>query len=146
MPQDLTIRELQTNLPWSVHYSSDFRATPMPHKDFAHALTHVHKAGGMLAALVDDMDHRKETADDPAIRENIKYLADLVICAMRMANTFPGGMVDLQRAVEDRLESKNDVKLPRPGSSDFFLYVPRRPGEPTTIHIQPDGSWWENRR
>lgn len=119
MPQDLTIRELQTNLPWTVRYSADFRATPMAHKDFAHALTHVHKAGGMLAALVDDMDHRKEVADDPAIREShAKYVADLVVCALRMANTFPGGVLDLQRAVEDRLESKNDVKLPRPAHAN----------------------------
>jgi len=112
---DLTLRELQTNLPWSVHYSADFRAAPMPHKDMAHALTHVHKAGGTLAALVDDMDHRKETADDRVrLEAHRKYVADLVICALRMANTWPGGPIDLQREVEDRLETKNNVKLPRP--------------------------------
>lgn len=113
--QDLTIRELQTALPWSIRYSADFRANPQPHKDFAHALIHVTKANGMLAALVDDMDHRKETADDPSLRENYaKYLADFVICALRAANTFPGGAIDLQRAVEDRLETKNGTTLPSP--------------------------------
>lgn len=116
MAHDLTIRELQTNLPWTIKYSADFRANPQSHKDFAHALTHVFKAAGVLATFVDDMDHRKETAllaNNEAAYS--KYLADLVICALRAANTFPGGVVDLQRAVEERLESKNDVKLPRRG-------------------------------
>lgn len=112
---DITLRELQTNLPWTVRYSADFRASPMTHKDMAHALTHVHKAGGMLAALVDDMDHHKEIADSrPQLDACRKYVADLVICALRIANTWPGGPIDLQREVEDRLESKNDIKLPRP--------------------------------
>lgn len=112
---DLTLRELQTNLPWTIRYSADFRANPQPHKDFAHALIHVGKASGKLFALIDDMDHRKETADNPAIRDFVPYLADLVVCALRAANTFPGGVVDLQRAVEKRLETKNGVKLPRRG-------------------------------
>jgi hypothetical protein len=110
---DMTIREFQTNLPWSIKYSADFRANPQPHKDFAHALTHIHKATGKLSAFVDDMDHRKETALDTKWNreEYTKYIADLVICALRMANTFPGGVIDLQNAVKDRLETKNGVKL-----------------------------------
>ena len=115
---DLTIRELQTNLPWTVRYSGDFRATPLAHKDFAHGLTHVIKASGRIAQLVDDMDHSKTVSDDPNLREEYgKYVADLIVCALRMANTFPGGVLDLQRAVEDRLENKNGVKLPRSGVS-----------------------------
>lgn len=113
--QDLTIRELQTSLPWTVRYSADFRANPQSHKDFAHALLHIQKASGALAAFVDDMDHRRETADEADTQERYgKYLADMVVCALRLANTFPGGVLDLQRAVEDRLESKNSVTLPRP--------------------------------
>lgn len=110
---DLTIRELQTNLPWTIRYSEDFRKSPMTHKDFAHACHHVGKAMGRLHELVDDCDHDRQIADTPSLRENYsKYLADLVVCALRMANTFPGGVVDLQRAVQDRLESKNNVVLP----------------------------------
>lgn len=103
-----TIRELQTSLPWTIRYSRDFRANPQPHKDFAHALLHVTKAMGKLTALVDDMDHDREVADDSTLRErHAKYLADLVVCALRAANTFPGGVVDLQRAVEERIMTKN---------------------------------------
>lgn len=110
--RDMTIRELQTSLPWTVRYSSDFRANPQSHKDFAHALLHVSKASGYLAALVDDMDHDKGIADQAGLGDDFKgKIADLVICALRMSNTFPGGVVDLQRAVQERLEEKNKAVL-----------------------------------
>lgn len=107
---DLTIRELQTRLPWTVHYHRDFRASPMTHKDFGHALLHVQKAAGKLAAIVNEAEHggsefRSEEVD--------RYVADLVVCALRMANTCPGRTIDLQAAVEHRIESKNQAELRR---------------------------------
>ncbi len=102
------LRELQKLLPWTGHYHHDFRASAMAHKDFAHALIHVFKAAGKLAALVNDAEHkgcaftREQT--DP-------YVADLVICALRMANTCPGRAFDLEEATVNRLEAKNDVSL-----------------------------------
>ncbi len=105
---DRTIRELQSSLPWTIRYSRDFRASPQTHKDMAHALHHVSKAAGKLHGLVDDMDHDREVANDPTLRERYgKYVADLVVCAIRISNTFPGGVVDLQRAVQDRIAKKN---------------------------------------
>lgn len=105
---DKTIRELQTSLPWTIRYSRDYRASPTTHKDFTHALLHVVKATGKLMALADDMDHDREVADDPTLRgRHAKYLADLVVCALRASNVFPGGVVDLQRAVEERISQKN---------------------------------------
>jgi hypothetical protein len=110
--RDLTIREMQTQLPWTVRYSTDFRSSPMTHKDFAHTLHHVSKAAGHLHALADDMDHDRALADDPELRErHAKYVADLVVCALRLANVFPGGVVDLQTAVHQRIEGKNGVAL-----------------------------------
>jgi len=108
----MEIRELQTNLPWTIKYSRDYRSNPMTHKDFAHALTHIGKATGKLHALVDDMDHDREIATNPKLRSMYgKYVADLVICALRMANTFPGGVIDLQQEVITRIEKKNNVKI-----------------------------------
>lgn len=101
---DKTIRELQSSLPWTGHYHRDFRSTPMVHKDFAHALLHIHKAGGMLAAVVNDAEHGGHDFDHATVG---KYVADMVICALRMANTCPNGVLDLQRAVEDRIIGKN---------------------------------------
>lgn len=105
---DLTLRQLQTQLPWSVHYHHDFRASPMSHKDFAHALLHVFKAAGKLASVVNDAEHAGSTFKP---EETDPYVADLVVCALRMANTCPGRTIDLQAAVEDRIEAKNDVRL-----------------------------------
>jgi len=106
--KDMTLRELQTSLPWTIHYAKDFRASPVAHKDFGHALLHVSKAAGKLAALVNDAEHggcefKTEDTD--------RYVADLVVCALRMANTCPGRTIDLQRAVIERIEGKNGVVL-----------------------------------
>lgn len=61
-------------------------------------------------ALCDDMDHDREIANDPTLRDRYeKYVADLVICALRASNVFPGGVIDLQAAVEKRISEKNDV-------------------------------------
>jgi hypothetical protein len=58
------------------------------------------------------MDHRREDALKPELRESAeKYLADLVICAIRMASVAPGGPIDLERAVIRRIESKNAVSI-----------------------------------
>lgn len=109
----LTLRQMQTNLPWSVRYSEDFRSNPQSHKDFAHGVVHIGKANGRLLGLVDDMDHRKEVAANPELRNVYgKYLADVVISALRAANTFPGGVLDLHDAVVARLIEKNEGVSP----------------------------------
>jgi hypothetical protein len=119
MATDYTIRELQTNLPWTIRYSHDYRSNPCTHKDFAHALHHASKAMGRLHELADDMDHDRALADDPQLREKYgKYIADLVVCAIRAANVFPGGVLDLQHATQHRIESKNGVKLATGDRSD----------------------------
>lgn len=106
---DKTIRELQTQLPWTGHYHRDFRSNPMTHKDFDHALLHVHKAGGKLAGIINDAEHGGVDWADPTMRAEVeKYVADLVICALRMATTCPNGQIDLQTAVEKRLFEKNN--------------------------------------
>lgn len=80
----------------------------MTHKDFAHALLHVFKAAGKLSAVIDNAEHG---GSDFKPEEVDPYVADLVICALRMANTCPGRVFDLERAVIERIEKKNDVKL-----------------------------------
>jgi hypothetical protein len=103
---DLTLRELQTKLPWTVKYSRDFRSNPQSHKDLTHGIVHAIKAAGRIMEFVDDYDHRMESD-----LEIDKYVADLVICALRIANTHPNRIIDLQTAVQERLEIKNNVKL-----------------------------------
>lgn len=104
---DLTLRELQTSLPWTIHYHHDFRSSPLSHKDFAHALLHVTKACGKLATAINDAEH----AGSNFTKEEIDpYVADLVICALRMANTCPGRIIDLQQVVQARIATKNKIE------------------------------------
>lgn len=106
---DKTIRELQSSLPWTAHYHRDFRASPMTHKDFGHSLLHIHKAGGKLAAMIDNAEHGGVDWASAEVRaEAGKYVADFVICALRLANTCPDGVMDLQQLVETRLTAKNN--------------------------------------
>lgn len=110
--KEFTLRELQTKLPWTIKYSEDFRKSPITHKEFAHALLHVTKATGKLAEFVNDMDHDKNCALDPMNKSGYsQYIADLVICALQLANTFPGQQIDLHDKVVNYIESKNGVKL-----------------------------------
>lgn len=112
MNRAFDLRTLQVRLPWSIKYSRDFRANQQSHKDFTHAILHVVKATGQLAAFIDDMDHDRDAALFAGARlVYAKNLADLVICALRAANVFPGGPIDLERAVVERIETKNAVKL-----------------------------------
>lgn len=88
---DKTIRELQSGLPWTGHYHRDFRATPMTHKDFQHALLHIHKAGGKLAAIINDAEHGGIDWAAPEVRAEVaKYVADMVICALRIKALLAG--------------------------------------------------------
>lgn len=103
-----SIKDLQCQLPWTTHYHHDFRSSPIAHKDFGHALLHVHKAAGKLAAVVDDAEHG---GSEFKPEEVDKYIADLVICALRMANVCPGRIIDLEAAIIERIESKNNVKI-----------------------------------
>jgi len=98
-----TLKDLQADAAWgSQTYSEAFNADRRPHRDMAHAVQHIHKAGGKLAAALDDLDHGEST-DRSAVE---RALADTVICALRAANQWPGGAIDLQAAVEARMASK----------------------------------------
>ncbi len=103
-----TLAHLQATLPWGNSYAADFQANKQAHRDFAHAVIHIVKAAGHLAALIDELDHASEENEgrtsDAALRKlYAPKLADVVISALRAANTFPGGAVDLGKDVVDRL-------------------------------------------
>jgi hypothetical protein len=108
----MNIQDIQLKLPWSAkEYSGPFARNESLHKDFQHALIHIMKATGQLAAMVELGDHHEASQSTFPNYEVEKYLADIVICAMRMANTNPSGFINLQQAVVRRIESKNGVKL-----------------------------------
>jgi hypothetical protein len=99
----MLIQQLQTEMkPWTVE--PHFENNPDPAFMFKHALFHATKATGKIAGAADDHDHNGAKID-PAVsfHECNKYLADLVICAMKMASE---ASIDLQKAVEFRMREK----------------------------------------
>lgn len=105
------LKFLQGELPkiWTDElYSAQFKASPSRYKDFDHALKHVTKALGKLIVTTEEQDH----GEPPTVASEVeKYLADLVICAVRLAITNPTGPIDLEAAVLDRIGKKMGVTL-----------------------------------
>jgi hypothetical protein len=88
---------------------------------FEHLLGHVSKAQGKLHGLVGDADHIGEgggveraaafrAAEEANGKPAAAYIADLVICAARLAAICPSGPIDLEKAITDRMAAKRDYK------------------------------------
>lgn len=86
---------------------------------FEHVLGHVSKAAGKLHGLVGDADHIQEGPDSPSRSAAFEraeadnkaaavYIADLIICAARLAAICPSGPIDLEEAVSARMTEKRD--------------------------------------
>lgn len=110
---NITLSEIQKELAktWTLEsYSEGFKAGMLPYRDFEHALLHVMKATGKLVSMVEEADHKLETPYYPLPSQKCAdYLADLVICAIRMASKHPLGEIDIEKAVMGRLREKADV-------------------------------------
>lgn len=109
---DLSLRILQIGLPWNLNtYSAEFKNSVLVQRDFEHALIHIIKAAGKLAGVVDQLDHG-ERIDEPTRAVYVKnWIADIVISALRMANTSPLGRFVLQNEVVRRIDEKSDVPI-----------------------------------
>lgn len=95
-----------------------------PVDTFEHVLGHVSKAAGKLHGLVGDSEHIVEInhgkkihqrcgdAFAQAEKDNGKaasvYIADLIICAAKLADLCPSGEIDLEAAIKDRIAEKQD--------------------------------------
>jgi hypothetical protein len=100
----VTLRWLQQHLPWQGAYTAAFESGPK-HNHFAHNVLHLSKAVGKLAAAVEPLDH----TNGMTMGHVTTALADVVICALRLANVCPERSVDLERCIIERLKEKNDL-------------------------------------
>lgn len=106
----VTLSEIQEELhrTWTLEsYSDEFKAGKLPYRDFDHSLKHVMKATGKLVAIVEEADHGHESSF--STQKVANYLADLVICAIRMASKHPYGEIDIETAVMARIREKADI-------------------------------------
>lgn len=106
------LKLLQKEIPklWTDElYSKEFNASPSKYKDFDHALKHILKSAVKLLEMTEEADH--SGAVPGAFDGTQKFLADLVICTVRLALTHPDGVIDLEEAVLDRIKRKMGVNL-----------------------------------
>lgn len=93
-------------------YSKEFKNRNCIYKDFDHALKHIRKAAQALENMTEFADHHSDDMA-PLSRSDIsKYVADIVICAARLANVCPIATIDLDKVVMDRVEQKILPKAP----------------------------------
>lgn len=136
-PTPLTLAWMQRTQPWTAPYSLSFEASKRgchpdddgqltgyrtePHRSLMHDLMHVTKAVGVLASIAEWADHgniRTERVDQAEYEGRI---ADLVMCALHMANNPPEGYAEfeLQNSVVERVERVNNVTwLPAPSTPE----------------------------
>lgn len=106
----LSLNHIQKHLPWTLPYTTAFQASNNGegHRFLMHDIMHVQKSLGKIAAMAERIDHGKPESG-LALADNV---ADLVICALHIANTNPFGRFDLGAIVVKKLEDRNRVKLP----------------------------------
>jgi hypothetical protein len=95
---------------WAVGFSNEFMKAKLAHKVFSHQLHHVMRAAGQLASVVDAAEHSGTTW---SAEEVDPYLADLIICVLRMSHAVPGRTIDLEKVLVERIEQMNHVRVPR---------------------------------
>ena len=122
-----TLAWMQRTQPWTAPYSRAFvaskngqgRVDAEPHRSLMHDLMHVTKAVGILASIAEWADHGSVRTGRVDQAEYEGRIADLVMCALHMANNPPEGYetFDLQRAVIERVERVNGVAWVARGES-----------------------------
>lgn len=108
----MKLSELQDQIEqrWgSSEYSPQYNARPDAQRDAHHAALHITKALGKIAGELDDLDHEQPSDVAPAVLDVSAIenaIADIVICATRVASRWPGSKIDIGEVVRRRLEAK----------------------------------------
>lgn len=118
VPFELGIAELQSKMGWDVErYGDEYQENPATMKHVEHALLHVIKATGKIAAIVEHIDHMDDIDVVPADVEGYdKYVADILICAVRLACVGPEP-TNLAGVVHKRMQEKEAYNKRVPSSA-----------------------------
>jgi NTP pyrophosphatase (non-canonical NTP hydrolase) len=102
--------QADVNARWgSSKYGSDYEARRDPQRDAHHAFVHMAKVLGKLGGALDDLDHAPDVhGQDAGSATTVRNaIADMVICSLRMASAWPGGSIDMGKAIADRIAEKS---------------------------------------
>lgn len=103
----IALRALQQAMPWTDLWSESFIKDPRSYKKLEHCLINiVAKSGGMLQR-VEMADHYGEDYALALDREKDgQALAFIVMSALKAANTYPGGPIDVAALVEQDMKRR----------------------------------------
>lgn len=98
---------LQAEMPWTDLWSEGFLSDPRSYSRFSHCLTNIAAKLGAMFQRVEMADHYGE---DYALaldrQKDGTALAIIVMSAMKAANVYPGGPIDLSQHIEADLKRR----------------------------------------
>lgn len=101
------IRKLQADLPWTRIWSSEFQGDPRPYAKFQHCLTNIAAQLGNVFQRIERSDHYGMDYTQGLDREeDATALAIIVMSALKAANVYPGGPLDIARFIEADLRRR----------------------------------------
>lgn len=112
MKLDLSALQFVVAARWgSSAYGRAYLARRDPQRDALHAFLHVTKAIGKLAGALDELDHADDVVREAArLRPDVaNYVADIAICATRVADRWPSGRIDLLTPCDARWRPRERV-------------------------------------
>ena len=98
-----SLHDIQKTHPWSTTGARAYKQENLSdERQVAHAVLHAVKAAGRLSEQIEASEH--VDASVVSAEGAKKYIADLVIIAMRLANILN---IDLEQSVIERIKEKN---------------------------------------
>lgn len=102
------MKELQDRQPWTDLWSEDYLNDPRSYKDFSHCLTNIAAKLGAIFQRVEMSDHYGADYKLGLHREKDgTALAFIIMSALRAANSYPGGKLDIDKHIEADLKRRN---------------------------------------
>lgn len=104
----MDFRKLQEIQPWTDLWSEGYLNDPRPYRGFSHCLTNIAAKLGALFQRVELSDHYGMDYELGLNRlRDGKALAFIIMSAMKAANSYPGGAIDLLSHIENDLRRRD---------------------------------------
>jgi hypothetical protein len=102
-------RALQKQQPWTDIWTGDFKNDPRSYSRFQHCMINVAAHLGKILQRVERADHYGEDYPQALNADDIaESLAVIVMSAMKAANVYPEGPLDIARYIESDLRRRSD--------------------------------------
>ena len=101
------LRTFQASMPWTELWSAGFLGDPRPYARFEHCMTNIAAKAGAIFQRVEMADHYGPDYTLGLDRhKDGTALAVIVMSALKAANVYPGGPIDLATFIEADLRRR----------------------------------------